>query len=183
MKKSFGIVYYTIIILISLNGIIGCSYRANVNSMIPGNYDLKQNHPHSINIIVSGAEETDPEVDLMMSMITNESFKEALKNSIVNSNLFSKVVDDTNSNYLLDVRIVNISRPAPGTSMHVKMIANWKLIETGINKEIWQDLIVTSHTAGAFAAFVGTKRMKMALEGAAKNNILKGIDSLSAIDL
>lgn len=183
MKKSFRILYYTIILFISLLSIIGCSYTANVNTMIPGNYDLKQKHPGSINIIVSGAEEDDSGVDLMMSMITNESFKKALKNSIVNSNLFSEVVDDSDANYLLDVHIANISEPPPGTSMHAKMITNWKLVETEINKVIWQDLIITSHTAGAFAAFVGTKRIKIALEGAARNNIQKGINRLSAIDL
>ena len=179
MKKSFGMVYFTIVIFISLHGIIGCSYKANVKSMIPDNYDLKQNHPYSINIIVSGAEKTDP----MDYYITNESFKTALKNSIINSNLFSKSLDDKNAKYLLDVLIVHITQPPPGTSMHVKLVTNWKLIETGINKVIWQDLIATSHTASATAAFVGLKRIQMALEGAAKKNIEKGINRLSAIDL
>lgn len=67
--------------------------------------------------------------------------------------------------------------------MTTEMTVLWSLSRVDTEETIWQDLVLSSCTATVGDAFVGTTRMRMATEGAARNNIRTALERLAAADL
>ena len=67
--------------------------------------------------------------------------------------------------------------------MKVSKEAAWVLIDRGNGETIWKKGISSQYTAGAFDAFAGVTRIRLATEGAARVNIEVGLGLLSSLDL
>ena len=120
---------------------------------------------------------------MLAPAITNEELTKAIKETLVKTNLFSKVVDDNSANYSLEVVIFNVGELPGGFDMHVTLITNWQVIKIGVSNPFWQEIISSSYTTTVGDAINGFTRIKLALEGAARENIKKGIEKLSNLDL
>jgi hypothetical protein len=160
--------------------IAGCATPAKPTAMIPGSYDIKNKHPYSVYVETAGGNETSP---LWTSQLSDEDFSEALVTAITNSGLFSKVINGKDADYLLEVIILSLNQPGAGFDMTVSMVANWELTKIATNQQIWSDLIASKFTATGSDSFVGIERLRIATEGAAKENINKGINRLASIEL
>ena len=159
--------------------LMGCGPKVQRQAMIVDSMETINTHNYSVNVSVVRGED----VNDATRLIALEDFKEALKTSIVSSKVFSEVVDNSNAKYFLEVHIINIGEPPGGASMHSTLISNWKLTLPSSGKVIWQEVISSSHTTPALAAFSGFKRVAMSIEGAARGNIKKGIEKLSKLEL
>jgi hypothetical protein len=137
-------------------------------------------HTESLGVTVTGGSETSA---LGASKISNEDFAEAIKNSIGQSGLFAKIVSTGQSDYQLDVQIVRLDQPMFGTSFTVNLEATWRLMHSGDQKLIWEKAITSSSTATFSEAFSGVTRLRLANEGAARNNIQEAIADMSALAL
>jgi hypothetical protein len=180
MKYSINNLVYIGIIMLILEGC--ASSPARMVNLIPENIYLKSSHPYEVAITVIGGEETTP---LSESKISNEAFLQALKKTIDNTHVFSKVTNER-SGYLLEVKIEKqgMSLDSIGSVAKTVILATrWKLSKRGFSQSIWIDVISTKYTATFGDAFGGIKRVRLANEGAARNNIKKGLERISQLNL
>ncbi len=59
----------------------------------------------------------------------------------------------------------------------------WTLTRTSTGEKVWQESIKSEHTTTTAEAFAGTTRLRMATEGAVRNNIGLGLTKLSNLPL
>ena len=85
--------------------------------------------------------------------------------------------------YVLTVVIISVDQPSMGFSFTVKMEAGWTLKRAAGGAPVWQESIRSQHTAGATDASAGVERLRLATEGAARNNIAQGLSSISKLNL
>jgi hypothetical protein len=156
----------------------GCATAVKPEAMIPAAVDAGTHHPQSVNVTVAGGAPTDP---LGKSQISNEAFTEAIVSSIEKNKTFSSVVKGANGgDYRLDVAVVSVDQPTFGLSFTVKMEAAW-MLKKADGTVVMQETIKSEGTAGATDAFVGTERLRLATETAARNNIAAGIAKLGKL--
>jgi hypothetical protein len=136
-------------------------------------------HPHAVALAVSGGEETS---SLGMSSISNADFASAIKASIEQSGLFS-AVDGESSPYQLAAHITRLDRPSFGTAFTVNLEVSWQLRRLADQVLVWEKAISSSFTAKMGDAFVGTTRLRLANEGAARANIKDAIDQMGQLEL
>jgi len=167
--------------IVVVNQLSGCAASASKSvGMTAENIDVQNRQPYSVQVQVSGGHDTGA---LERSQISNEAFAEALVTSIEKSKLFTEIKQDENADYLLHVVLLDLEQPMFGGAFEVRMEAAWMLINRSNGETVWKKSIKSQHTAGVSDAFAGVTRIRLATEGAAKNNITQGIDLLSKLDL
>jgi hypothetical protein len=134
----------------------------------------------SLAVSVIGGRETSA---VGASQISNEDFAQALKDSIGNSGLFSGIGDANGSRYQLNAFISRLNQPLIGFSMTVTMEVSYTLFDSQAKKSIWEKSITSEHTASPGEAFAGVKRLRIATEGAARQNIESLIRELAKLNL
>lgn len=157
----------------------GCATPATYEGMVPGDYSTARKHAKTVSVQVGGGQETS---SMGKSQISDEAFAKALVEAITKSQTFSQVVQGKGGNYQLLVSIISMEQPTFGIDMTVKMEAGWTL-KSAAGQVVWQEAIKSQHTATAGDAFVGTTRLRLANEGAAKNNIKQGLAKISRLNL
>jgi hypothetical protein len=158
----------------------GCASPATVQGMRPQSLVLQNKHPFSVNVQVAGGRETNP---IWTSEISDDAFVKAIRESIAQSGLFRSVITTGSGDYLLEVILVNVDKPLMGFDLTVNLTANWKLTHIPSNKIVYQELIPQHYTATVGDAFVGIKRLRLAEEGAARENIQEGLNRISRLNL
>jgi hypothetical protein len=156
----------------------GCATASKPEAMAVSAVPITQQHPASVQISVTGGKETSA---AGASQIANEDIKSALETSIRTSRLFTEVVDA--GDYRLDVFIGNLSQPKFGFNMTVTLEINWTLTRVSDQQKVWEKGISSTYTAKAGEAFAGVKRLRLANEGAARENIGQAIAALSTLEL
>ncbi len=160
--------------------ISGCATGSLSVKMVPPDYAIQNKHGHTVAVQASGGKETNP---LLIPQISDEAFREALIESINKSGAFSAVAALPNADYLLDVAIVDLAQPWGGIDMTVTMNAKWTLTSSKDKTVIFQETIAKPYTAAFADAFIGMERLKLANEGAARENIREGLRKLSELKL
>lgn len=170
--------------LLAVSGFVvlmsGCATPATYQGMIPATFETAAKHPHSVSVNVSGGQETNP---MWKSQVSDVTFSQALVESITKSQVFTRVIEGTGGDYLLTVVLVSMEQPSFGASFTVKMEAGWSLKRATTGAVVWQESVRSSHTATVGDAFVGVERLRLATEGAAKNNIKQGLGKISGLKL
>jgi len=170
MKNIFKVISLLVIVIIYT----GCAQKAETGKMIAQKTDFtyEENLKNNIDVgIVSGGRDTNP---MGASQIDNYSFKEAILISLKNEGLYQE-----NSQYRLEVTIVNFNQPLFGLDMTVGMNVQYTLIDDKTGKIIWREFIAESFTAKVSDALAGIERLKLANEGAARKNIQGLLKKLS----
>jgi hypothetical protein len=132
-----------------------------------------------VSVAVSGGSATS---STGASQISDDSFAQALTDSITKSGLFAKVLP-SGARYKLTAFIGKVDQPMFGFSMTVKMDVSYSLTDTQSNKSVWSKEISSEYTAKASEAFAGVKRLRLANEGAARENIQQAIAAMAALNL
>jgi hypothetical protein len=114
------------------------------------------------------------------SKIGNPEFRAALEQSLSAAGL-TAVGDQVK--YLLDVELVQLDQPSFGFSLSVTMTVNYRLKEAATGRLVWRDSISASYTARMSESVIGVKRLRLASEGAARENISELIDTLRLLKL
>ena len=115
--------------------------------------------------------------------IGNRDFSKAIEESIIGNGLFKQVIHDNGSDYVLNVTIVNFSKPGFGASFSVSMDTAWSLSDPITKKVVMRESIKSQHTATMGESFVGVTRLRLAVEGAAYENIRQGLMAISKLQL
>jgi len=168
------------LLIVAISGLSGCSSPANMKAMTSGTIPGMQRHKYTVTIRTQGGNETGT---IDVPSISNNDFAEAIEKSIIENSLFTKVIHGSDSDYFLNATIINISTPSFGASMTVSMETAWSLRNTRSRHVVMRESIKSSYTAGAFAAFAGVTRVRLAVEGAARENIRLGLIAISKLQL
>jgi hypothetical protein len=158
----------------------GCATPATYEGMVPVAFETAKKHPKTVSVSVTGGKETD---STGKPQISDATFAQALTEAITKSQTFSRVVQGKGGDYLLTVALFNMEQPSFGLSFMVKMEAGWTLKRTDSGATVWQESIKSEHTATTSDAFAAVTRLRLATEGAARNNIAQGLAKISKLNL
>lgn len=158
----------------------GCAAPANRAAMAPTSIASTKKMPYSLSVTASGGSETSA---LSGSTISNEDLRAAIETSVTQTALFKEVVKGKSGDYELSVMVVKLTKPMFGGSFTVEMEAGWSLIKASDKSVLLRKPVTSSHTATMGDALVGVTRLRLAVEGAAQNNIKQGLEAIAALDL
>lgn len=158
----------------------GCATPAKSSSMIPTAPPSPRKSEHSLSVSTKGGQATNP---LWTSQISSEAFQEAIVQALTDSGTFKTVVKDGVADLRLEVTIVNLDQPFMGASLTVTMVAAWKVTDTTSGRAVFNESITTPYTAKMSESLIAIRRLRLANEGAARENIKEGIRRLSGANL
>lgn len=173
-RSSLSIVALGFVALIS-----GCATPSTYEGMVTDSTDGMTKHPYKVGVTVGGGQDTSA---MGKSQISDETFQKALVESITKTGVFSAAIPGKGGDYSLNVMIMNMQQPSFGLSFTVKMEAAWSL-KRADGTTVWQESIRSEHTATTSDAFVAVTRLRLATEGAARNNIKLGLAKISSLKL
>jgi len=157
-----------------------CASTPSKQALVVDDTSFGARHPYSVSISTSGGGETSA---MGYSNITNEDLAAAIEESITKSGLFSRVIKGDGADYKLSVSLISMSKPMFGFSFTIDMEMAWSLVNARTGNIVMRESIKSSHTTGAGEAFAGVTRIRLAVEGAAQDNIHQGLQKIAALSL
>lgn len=122
---------------------------------------------------VAGGKETSP---LWVSQVDDASFKTALENSLRDHGLHAASADDCA--YDINVNLLGLNQPSFGFSFTVTAHTNYEVNKDGSGDLYYSDSISTPFTATMSDSALGVERLRIANEGAVRENISTFINNL-----
>ncbi|WPO80584.1 hypothetical protein [Flavobacterium sp. KACC 22761] len=164
--------YIVLIVFVSVF-LSRCASSASIKGMTVKDYKVEKQIGDQLYIkSVTGGKKTNP---LWVSNISNKNFEEALKKSFTESNAFTKTEAITDGDWVLEVNIISVSRPK-WFNLTVETTIEYKLYNK--NNLVFSKSINQSGNATMSDAIIGSKRLRLANEISAKNNIKTMLQSL-----
>lgn len=97
---------------------------------------------------------------------------------------FSGTEFSDDSPYFLTIRVIKVVTPSFSLRMTVGMNTIWTLYRTAEKTELLHENIYSTYTGGFFeGGIIGANRVRVAMEGAERENIHIGIGMLATLDL
>jgi len=158
----------------------GCASPASKQALVVDDTSFGARHPYSVSISTSGGGETGA---MDYTNISNDDLAAAIEESITTSGLFSSVIKGDSADYRLNVSLVSMSKPMFGFSFKIDMEMAWSLVNARTGDAVMRESIKSSHTATAGEAFAAVTRIRLAVEGAAQDNIRQGLQKIAALSL
>lgn len=156
----------------------GCASPPTQQAMVPTNVAIGKRHPESVRLNVAGGADAASGLG-----VSNEALEAALTQAVSESKLFSQVVKGKGGDFVLTANVFSVNQPMFGMAMTVKMEVGWTLKRASDDKTVWQEGIRSEHTSTPGEAFAGVTRVRLATEGAVKNNIAEAMSKLAALAL
>lgn len=159
----------------------GCASSAKIDGMTVADNQaqaLQFDQPLHDNLQLSevkGGQKTNP---LWTSEIDGADFRAALSQSLDNAGLLSTSSD---APYTLRASLLKVEQPLFGLDFEVTTEVEYSLVESASGKEVFREILRTPFTAGVSDAFIAIKRLRLANEGAAKENIAALLKRLSEL--
>lgn len=158
----------------------GCASPADRAAMTPQNLTVSKHHPYSLRVQTGGGAETGA---MDSSNVSDADLKAAIEDAVVRSKLFTTIVQGSNGDYELSVRLTSLSKPVFGGTFTVDMETAWSLTKTSDRSVALRKSVKTSGTATMSDAFAGITRLRMAVEAATRNNIEQGLKAVAELKL
>lgn len=177
MKKYIQLHTSLILVASVFVFVSGCATRPR--AMQAKSVEIQNQQPFSVSVKADDTKED----SAFGAAIPAERFAEAVRDSIIKYGSFRSVVTTGNGDYLLEADIVKVDAPAAGFNMTVSMGVTWKLTHVSTGKVVFQQATFKSFTATVGDAFAGAARVRMAEEGAARENIEDALDRISRLRL
>lgn len=177
-KNNFNRMARFALALLPMLSLMGCASGAMSTNMSPPDILAYTKHPYSVSVMVGAGEETSA---IGGSKISNEELQAAIADAIKNSRVFRSIIKDGKSDYRLDVAITKLTQPFFGINFTVDLSALWTLTSVDTNKVVFREEITTAFTATMGDSVLGVKRLRLANEGAARENIKTGIIKISNV--
>lgn len=158
----------------------GCATPVTHDALVPNVQAAVVQHPQSVSVTATGGGDTSA---AGKPQISNAELQQAVTAAINQSKVFARTVAGKNGDYALNLTLFSLSQPSMGFSFTVGAEIGWTLTRVDNGAVVWQESIKSQHTTGAGEAFAGVTRLKMATEGAVRDNIAQGLSKLSALKL
>jgi len=125
---------------------------------------------------VTGGKETNP---AWVSNVSSINFERALEGSLHEAGFLAP--NRQAGAYTLVANLQSLEQPLFGLDMTVTATVQYWLVQRGSGKEVYARTLVTPYTTTFSDAFAGVERLKLANEGAIRNNISRLLDDLNAL--
>jgi hypothetical protein len=113
---------------------------------------------------VSGGEKTNP---LWKSEVSDANFKIALEDSLA----LSILKGSAGAPYVLNAKLVSLHQPFGGFDLTVTSTVEYTILAAGQTAPVMNETVVTPYTANFGDALVAVERLRLANEGAMRENI------------
>lgn len=115
--------------------------------------------------------------------IQTEYFEQTIVDAIVANQLSAGLENGDSKGYSLNIRIIKVNAPLFSHKMTVHMNVIWDLSRTSDGLQILHEKVSTSYTGGVFeGGLIGANRVRVATEGAARENIRVGLEMIASLD-
>lgn len=158
----------------------GCATASKPTAMVADVVQVEHKHSASVAVKVTGGSDTSA---MGASNISNDDFAAAIRSSIEQSGLFASISAAEAGDYQISAQIVRLDRPTFGFSFTVTMEVSWRLLRTSSQEVVWEKAVTSSFTATTGDAVVGVTRLRLANEGAARENIKDALTQLGSLTL
>lgn len=157
----------------------GCaSPSIDPSSLVPLDANVQKIHNATVNISASGCHETNPN---WLLLVTNENLRQALETSLVRYGVFTRVIQNNDTDYRLDVTLLHLKQPWFGISLTVTAKMSWRLTNSRTGRVLWQQDTICPYKATFSDAVQATNRLEIANEGAIRENIKSGIQKIAKL--
>ena len=157
----------------------GCAFATTNEGMAPPSLRVVRETGATVNLKTTGGRATRP---WGRSQISNEVFSESVAVALVRAGLLRPLIDKA-ADFQLEAALVELNQPLVSLRSRVDVGIAWKLWRTETREVVWEETLRTHHTTTIADALFGTRRCRLATEGAARANIAVAIDRLSQLDL
>ncbi len=117
---------------------------------------------------------------MLWSKVSSDELQEALRLSLNQYGFLSS--SDVAAPFRLEIFLIELKQPPGGYTMIVTSAMRYKLIRSGDDQVVYDDIITASYKATIDDAFVGMHRMKLANEGSIRANIAAFLANLYSLD-
>jgi hypothetical protein len=179
MKAKIGYrpVFAGLLVAATLIG--GCASGSKPDAMVVQIVAPVHKNEGDVSIAVSGGKETSK---MGASQISNDAFAQALRESIEKAGLFGNVAT-SDARYRLTSFIGKVDQPMLGFSLTVKMEVSYALKDTKSGSTVWAKDVNSEYTATTSQAFAAVERLRLANEGAARENIRQALTAMAELTL
>jgi len=115
---------------------------------------------------VTGGKDTNP---MWTSQVNNPEFREALERSLEFNGVLAP--EPAKARYDVSVMLMELHQPLLGFDMTVTSVVNYRVTEHAGGKEVYSEAVTKPYTADFSSSFVGVERLRLANEGAIRENI------------
>lgn len=143
--------------------------------MVPPELAVAQRHAASVATTITRGSSGDS------SAIGSADFQWALEQAIGKAQTFRSVVRGNGADCQLTVHFEKLTQPEMGANLTVRITARWQLQRNGGGQALADEVVESSHTAKWGEAFVFATRLRLATEGAARENIQEGLARLAKL--
>lgn len=180
---NFSVFYRAILLVLTgslLISLMGCATPSNFAAMSVSRNEMNmaknQNKLFKENITL--AKLTGGQKSSLVSKVDNQGFSKAIENSLSNVGFLSS---DPSAPYQLTVALEELKQPLMGLDLEVICKAKYTLYDNKQKKTVFEQTLTTPYTASFSSAFVGAERLRLANEGAVKENIKKFLMELNTL--
>jgi hypothetical protein len=188
---------YITLAVVAVGALTICSMTMAAEAMVPEGSSTPENSPPGpVGLGISGAS----------AGITTDYFEQAVTEALVASGIFSGIdnsrtaetimpmirakgvfpgtVNNSDAPYFLNIRIIHVDTPSFSARMTVSMNAVWTFYRGAEKAELLDENIHSTYTGAMFEGGIhGANRVRVAMEGATRENIRIGMGMLEALDL
>jgi hypothetical protein len=168
------------LLAVAAAGLAGCAAPAQKDNMAAEPVVATKKLPYSVHVETRGGQDTGA---LDSSNISNAELKAAIETSILKTQLFKSTVQGSNGDYELAVTVTQLTKPVFGASFTVTLETGWSLVKTSDKSVVMRKAVTSSHTAELSDSLLGITRMRLAVEGAVRKNIVQGLQAVSDLPL
>jgi hypothetical protein len=158
----------------------GCAAPAHKENMAATPSVALRKLPYTVQVETRGGAATGA---MDSSNISNEDLKAALETSITKTNLFKSVVQGKGGDYELTVTVTQLTKPMFGGAFTVTLETGWSLVKASDKSVVMRKAIKSSHTAELSDSLIGVTRLRLAVEGAVRNNVSQGLQAISELPI
>jgi hypothetical protein len=158
--------------------VAACAAPARTEEMIPGNFDVASRHGGSITVSGDGGKATS---GWGYSEIGTDEFVQAVVAALQSSMVFASV-QGRQADYRLHVVLGEVGAVPSDREQTARVTATWTLTDR-VGTKLLDETITATGSATLGDAFVGTKRLQIMKERAARANIRLGIERLAKLEL
>lgn len=125
---------------------------------------------------VTGGKDTNP---MWVSNVSSSDFERALEASLRDAGLLS--TNRQGGTHTITAHLLKLDQPLMGASMTVTASVQYAVVERRSGKTVYERTITLPYTAAWNASFLGSERLRLANEGAVRENLQKLVQDLAAL--
>ena len=153
-----------------LLGVAGCGNAARTTALVAPVSSatlLPADSPLIKSVSVGSVTGGDRGNQFWQSEISSDSFRQALETSLD----LTQMLGPNDAPLVVDATLERIESPQLNVNLTVTTTVYYRVRSTRSGAIVWQERIVTPHTAQFTESFVRSERLRLAAEGSAKSNI------------